>query len=172
LFQDFFSKIYAMVETKEPKQRVVELKDMLRKVIYTMVSRGMFERHKLVFLSQITIRLMSKGMLKYKEEFDLKKVLFLLTGGAGQNKSEAERLPDASWNQVLKLAEIGGFEKLPEDISKTYNLKFKEWWNENAPEKERMPGEWKNFEKKFEEILIVRALRQDRISSIMTNWIN
>jgi len=116
LFQDFFSKIYAMVETKEPKQRVVELKDMLRKVIYTMVSRGMFERHKLVFLSQITIRLMSKGMLKYKEEFDLKKVLFLLTGGAGQNKSEAEWLPDASWNQVLKLAEIGGFEKLPEDI--------------------------------------------------------
>jgi len=119
LFQDFFAKIYAMVETKEPKQRVVELKDMLRKVIYTMVSRGMFERHKLVFLSQITIRLMSKGMLRYKEEFDLKKVLFLLTGGSGQNKSEADWLPDASWNQVLKLAEIGGFEKLPEDISKT-----------------------------------------------------
>jgi dynein heavy chain len=53
-----------MVETKDPKLRVVELKEMLRKVIYTMVSRGMFERHKIVFLSQITIRLMSKGMLR------------------------------------------------------------------------------------------------------------
>lgn len=108
-----------MVETKDPKTRVGELKEMLRKVIYTMVSRGMFERHKLVFLSQITIRLMSKGMLRHKEEFDIKKVLFLLTGGAGQAKSEVDWLPDISWNQVIKLSEIGGFEKLPEDLAKT-----------------------------------------------------
>lgn len=53
-----------MVETKVPKIRMVVLKEMLSKVIFTMVSRGMFERHKLVFLSQITIRLMSKGMLR------------------------------------------------------------------------------------------------------------
>jgi len=131
----------------------------------------MFERHKLVFLAQITIRLMSKNQLRHPEPFDLKKVLFLLTGGSGQNKTEVEWLPDQNWNQVLKLADIGGFEKLPEDLAKTYNLKFKEWWNEIAPEKERMPGEWKSMEKKFEEILIIRALRQDRISSIMTNWI-
>lgn len=72
---------------------------------------------------------------------------------------------------MLKLSEIGGFEKLPEDLSKTYTLKFKEWWNEIAPEKERMPGEWKGLEKKFEEILVIRALRPDRINSIMSNWI-
>ena len=35
-----------------------------------------------------------------------------------------------------------------------------------------MPGEWKGMEKKFEEILIIRALRQDRISSVMSNWIH
>jgi dynein heavy chain len=35
-----------------------------------------------------------------------------------------------------------------------------------------MPGEWKGMEKKFEEILMIRALRQDRISSVMGNWIN
>jgi len=84
-----------------------------------MVSRGMFERHKLVFLSQITIRLMSKGQLRHAEPFDLKKVLFLLTGGSGQAKSEVDWLPDSSWNQVVKLAELSGFEKLPEDLAKT-----------------------------------------------------
>jgi hypothetical protein len=46
-------------------------------------------------------------------------VLFLLTGGAGQAKSEVDWLPDMSWNQVVKLSEIGGFEKLPEDLAKT-----------------------------------------------------
>jgi len=34
-----------------------------------------------------------------------------------------------------------------------------------------MPGEWKGMEKKFEEILIIRALRQDRIGQVMLNWI-
>jgi len=33
-----------------------------------MVSRGMFERHKLVFLTQITIRLMQKNKLEKKED--------------------------------------------------------------------------------------------------------
>jgi hypothetical protein len=33
LFQDFFAKIYAMVEEKDPKSRVPALRDMLRKVI-------------------------------------------------------------------------------------------------------------------------------------------
>lgn len=33
LFQDFFAKIYAMVEEKDPKTRVPALRDMLRKVI-------------------------------------------------------------------------------------------------------------------------------------------
>lgn len=39
-----------------------------------MVSRGMFEKHKLVFMTQITIRLMAKDKLRYKEDYDLKKV--------------------------------------------------------------------------------------------------
>jgi len=33
LFQDFFAKIYQMVEEKDPKARVPALRDMLRKVI-------------------------------------------------------------------------------------------------------------------------------------------
>lgn len=50
------------------KKRVILLKEELRKVIYTMVSRGMFERHKLVFLTQLTIRLMQKGKLQTVKE--------------------------------------------------------------------------------------------------------
>jgi dynein heavy chain len=31
--------------------------------IYTWVSRGLFERHKLIFLSQLTFNLMKRGIL-------------------------------------------------------------------------------------------------------------
>jgi len=122
LFIDFFNKIFVRVdkeESKDVKKRVQMLKDELRHVIYTMVSRGMFERHKLVFLTQMTIRLMSKNKLVIKEDYDMKKVMFLLTGGAGMEKSPCDWLDDKSYNQIVKLSEIPGFEKLTEDVTKT-----------------------------------------------------
>lgn len=148
------------------------LKDELRKVIYTMVSRGMFERHKLVFLTQLTIRLMAKGKFAPKEEYDLRKVLFLLTGGIGEEKSQVSWLDDKSWNMIVKLSDINGFERLPEDISKAWTAKFKDYYNDIAPEKSKLPADYFKFDNKFEQILIIRALRPDRITSILPIWIN
>lgn len=91
-----------------------------------MVSRGMFERHKLVFLTQLTIRLMSKNKLNIKEDYDLKKVLFLLTSGAVTGSSECEWLDDKTWSMVVRLGDIPGFEKLTEDVKKTWSMKFKD----------------------------------------------
>lgn len=129
MFIDYFNKIFTRVdedETTDVKKRVNLLKNDLRKVIYTMVSRGMFERHKLVFLTQLTIRLMAKNKLNVKEDYDLKKILFLLIGGSGQELSPIEWLDTKSWNMCVKLSEITGFEKLTEDLAKTYASKFKE----------------------------------------------
>jgi dynein heavy chain len=98
--------------------------------------------------------------------------MFLLTGGNGLEKSPVEWLDDKSWNVICKLAEIEGFEKITDDLSKTWSMKFKEWFNEIAPEKEKIPGDYKSFEGKFEQILIIRALRPDRLTSILPTWIN
>jgi len=145
-FIDFFFKIFVNVskdEYKEIKSRVQKLKCELRKVIYTMVSRGMFERHKLVFLTQITIRLMQKGKLEVvKENYDIKKVLFFLTGGGGGSESSpVDWLENRMWNFIVKLSELEGFEKITDDVSKIWSAKFKEWYAELSPEKEKIPGD-------------------------------
>jgi len=133
----------------------------------------MFERHKLVFLTQITIRLMQKNKLEKKEDYDMKKCMFLLTGGGvGAERSPNDWLDDKSWNNVIKLTEIPGFEKLQDDVSKVWAAKFKEWFNEITPEKEKIPGDYKQFDNKFEQILLLRALRPDRLTSILPIWIN
>lgn len=51
----------APAETEEA--RVLNLRESLRMTIYTWVSRGLFERHKLIFLSQLTFNLMKRGIL-------------------------------------------------------------------------------------------------------------
>jgi len=51
-------------------------------------------------------------------------------------------------------------------------MKFKDWYNEVAPEKEKVPGEYNKFEGKFEQILLLRALRPDRLTSVLPIWIS
>jgi len=58
-FQNFFfNAIERTEEAEDIAVRVPSLIEMIRIVIYQWVSRGLFERHKQIFLSQLTFRLM------------------------------------------------------------------------------------------------------------------
>lgn len=80
--------------------------------IYQWVSRGLFERHKLIFMSQLTFRLMEKSILSV--EWNEKEMYFLLNAPMKTDLANPLRewLPDASWFQIQKLIEIENFEAL------------------------------------------------------------
>ena len=59
----FFKSIDKAVQSDNQALRVQILRSSLRLVMYTMVSRGLFVRHKLIFLSQLTFNLMKRGNL-------------------------------------------------------------------------------------------------------------
>jgi dynein heavy chain len=60
-FQTFFFKAIDKTEQfEEEEQRVLALRELIRLTVYSWVSRGLFERHKLIFMSQMTFRLMEK----------------------------------------------------------------------------------------------------------------
>jgi len=60
-FQSFFFKAIERTEdTEDINARVDLLIKMIRIVIYQWVSRGLFVRHKQIFMSQLTFRLMQK----------------------------------------------------------------------------------------------------------------
>jgi len=63
-FSVFFYKAMEKTEDfEEDEDRVLGLVQSIRMTIYTWVARGLFERHKQIFLSQLTFRLMQKGQL-------------------------------------------------------------------------------------------------------------
>lgn len=49
---------------EEDEERVLALREMIRQTIYQWVSRGLFEKHKQIFLCQLTFRLMNKKVLE------------------------------------------------------------------------------------------------------------
>lgn len=59
--QFFFNAIDKTEDSEEMEVRVPALIQSIRLTIYQWVSRGLFERHKQIFLSQLTFRLMQKG---------------------------------------------------------------------------------------------------------------
>jgi len=68
--------------------------------------------------------------------------------------------------------EISDFSALGDAISKEATVRFKEWFNEIDPEMRRVPGDYKHIEGKFEKLMVLRAMRPDRLTTAIPNWIN
>ncbi len=74
---------------------------------------------------------------------------------------------------MTRLAEIEEFEKLPDSIEKELPARFKDWVNELSPETVRLPSEWRKLESMpFQKLCIIRALRPDRMTNALVNFIN
>lgn len=196
----FYKAIREAPRSDDIQTRVASLRETLRLIIYTWVARGLFERHKLILLSQLCFQLMSRGKLpKDTEEFSPVGFQFLLRGP----KKLGETLPGAldwlplpAWNSLQALAEMEGgeFLKLPADLSEAPG-RFKEWFNHGAfaaprpsaaaaaaaqldplsavtPESEKLPLDWSALDKTpFKKLLVLRCMRPDRLNVALRDFV-
>lgn len=80
-FVTFFIKSISKAKPSDTVDgRVLNLRDALRMTIFTWVSRGLFERHKLIFLSQLAFNLMKRGTLGEDSMINELHFQFLLRG--------------------------------------------------------------------------------------------
>jgi len=145
---------------------------MIRIVIYQWVSRGLFERHKQIFLSQLTFRLMAKGLLPIT--YTPQQMSFLINcplTTAIPNPLK-KWLPDKAWYSITKLIELEGFESFATNLSKDAPARFQMWYNELDPEDRALPLEWRSLEAQpFQKLLVVRCMRPDRVTTALNNFI-
>jgi len=81
-------------------------------------------------------------------------------------------LPDQSWYAVQKLIEIELFESFAQNLEKEVPTRFEQWYNDFAPENEKLPLEWSKLEKMpFQKLLVIRCLRPDRITTALNYFI-
>ena len=171
-FTTFFKKSIKKAEKKEIlAERVECLRDSLRMTIFTWVSRGLFERHKLIFLSQLTFNLMKKSIIG-DEEWNEEQFQFLLRAPMKiGEENKLSWLPNIAWMSISSLAEQDHFTKLPGDILEA-SPRFREWFNSIAPENEKLPLDWAGLDKTpFQKMLVVRCLRPDRMTSALTAFV-
>ncbi|RYG70338.1 hypothetical protein EON64_00425, partial [archaeon] len=172
----FVSYFYKAIDRALPGEKVLDrvsnLRASLRITIYTMVSRGLFVRHKLIFLAQLTFNLMKRGNLGEDNMLNDIHFQFLLRGP----RKEAEENPlnwlsKSAWDSVLALSEMEEFNKLPSDLVEA-SPRFREWFNHITPESEKLPLDWAALDRTpFQKMLVVRCLRPDRIATALLDFI-
>jgi dynein heavy chain len=175
-FVTFFLKSIAKA-TAAPKieDRVANLVTSLRMTIFTWVARGLFTRHKLIFLSVITFGLMKRGTLGEDNLIDPVLFDFLLKGPkkASDENPLQSWLPRPAWEACQALADLDDFGKLPADLVEAAP-RFREWYNHATPESEKLPLDWSQLDrpdKAFKKMLVVRSLRPDRMVSHLANFL-
>ena len=101
--------------------------------IFTWIARGLFERHKIIFMAQLTFNLMKRGIIgdgDWKESHF--QFLMRAPSKTGEN-SALPWLPDSAWMAVAALCDIEEFAKLPSDFVEAAP-RFGEWFNSVSPE--------------------------------------
>ena len=172
----FVNFLYKAIDRTEPtdeiSERVKRLISVIRMTIFRWVNRGLFERHKLIFCSMLTFKLFQKGFLQ--EDFNPAYFNYLLRApmSVGMENPLQDWLPTKNWGLILKLNDLEGFESFAQNMEKDAPNRFKEWFNEIAPEEVKLPLDWKRLDTvPFQKLLVLRALRPDRCCAAMAEWI-
>jgi len=172
----FVNFLYKAIDRTEPTddldERVKRLMTVIRMTIFRWVNRGLFEAHKIIFCAMLTFKLFQKGALQ--EDYIPAHFQYLLKAPAvvGAENPLQEWLPAKNWGLVLKLNDLEGFDNFAANMEKDAPTRFKEWFNEVAPEEVKLPLDWKRLDNTpFQKLLVLRALRPDRTCSAMADWI-
>ena len=168
----FYKSIERAAASEDQGQRVQNLRESLRLTVYTWVSRGLFERHKLILAAQLTFNLMRRGILGEDRVLHSEHVQFLLRGPkATAEENPIPWLPDDYWRACRALSRLEGFGKFCTDLVDAAP-RFREWFNHTAPESEKLPLDWAALDRApFQKMLVVRCLRPDRVTSSLSSFI-
>ena len=168
----FFKSIDRALAAEKIQDRVSNLRACLRITIYTMVSRGLFVRHKLIFLAQLAFNLMKRGNLGEENMLNDTHFQFLLRGPRKpMEENPLAWLNHAAYESCHALSEIEEFQKFTSDLIEAAP-RFREWFNHITPESEKLPLDWAGLDRQpFQKMLVVRCLRPDRIATSLTDFI-
>jgi len=150
-------------------KRISALTESITYVTFNNVRRGLFERHKLIFAAILCLRILMRDGVVETEE-----VVHLIQGKILQN---APALPDsvrtylteAIWINCKSLESISEFTGLCESLEGD-QLQWKKWFGEEKAEECDLPKNFKDITK-FHKLMLVKAMRQDRVTSALRTFV-
>jgi len=164
---------------KPPRQDLVQVRvDLLNKYhtesVYHTTCQGLFEKDKLLFSFQMTIKLEQEHLGK---EFNMDEYNFFLKGGQVLDKESQtpnpcpQWLPEEAWDNIYELDRLPSFHGIANSFEEVA-VDWKEWYTSQEPENQNLPSEWQTkLNTYWERMIVVRAARADRVSIMVKEYI-
>uniref|UniRef100_A0A8C5JYE8 Dynein, axonemal, heavy chain 10 n=1 Tax=Jaculus jaculus TaxID=51337 RepID=A0A8C5JYE8_JACJA len=152
-------------------KRLRNIMDTLTFNIYNYGCTGLFERHKLLFSFNMTIKIEQAEGRAPQEELD-----FFLKGNISLEKSKRKKpcawLPDQGWEDIILLSEqfSNDFGMLPDDVEHHLPL-WQDWYDLDSLEQYPFPLGYDNKVTPFQKLLILRCFRLDRVYRAVTDYV-
>ncbi|XP_056602848.1 dynein axonemal heavy chain 10 isoform X1 [Triplophysa dalaica] len=151
--------------------RLKNIMDTLTQNVYNYGCTGLFERHKLLFSFNMTIKIEQAEGRAPQDELE-----FFLKGNLSLEKSQRKKpctwLPDQGWEDIVRLMELfpNEFGTLADDIEKNLE-EWKTWYNLDGPEQAAFPMKYKENLTLFQKLLLIRCFRLDRVYRAVSDYV-
>ncbi|XP_030074215.1 dynein axonemal heavy chain 10 [Microcaecilia unicolor] len=152
-------------------KRLKNIMDTLTFNVYNYGCTGLFEKHKLLYSFNMTIKIEQAYGRVPQEELD-----FFLKGNISLEKSKLKKtcswIPDQGWEDIVRLAELfpAVFESLPDDLDK-YKAEWEDWYDLDNLEQSPFPLSFKEIVTAFQKLLLLRCFRVDRVYRAVTDYV-
>ncbi|XP_007489994.2 dynein axonemal heavy chain 10 isoform X1 [Monodelphis domestica] len=152
-------------------RRLKHIMDTLTFNVYNYGCTGLFERHKLLFSFNMTIKIEQADGRVPQEELD-----FFLKGNISLEKSKRKKpsswLADQGWEDIILLSEQfpDDFGKLPDDLEQQDDV-WKAWYDLDSLEQFPFPLGYDTRVTNFQKLLILRCFRVDRVYRAVTDYV-
>lgn len=153
------------------EKRLKNIMHTLTTNVYNYGCSGIFEKHKLLFSFQITIKLEQDMKNVSQEELD-----FFIKGNIALEKSRRKKpfnwLPDQSWEDCVRLSNDfpATFGSLLDEIERNESV-WKAWFDSDAPERSTYPQQYATNLNAFQRLMLLRCFRTDRIYLAVTDYV-
>ncbi|KAK3083644.1 hypothetical protein FSP39_000711 [Pinctada imbricata] len=153
------------------QKRLRNIMDTLTHNVYNYGCTGIFEKHKLLFSFQITIKLEQDLQHVKQDELD-----FFIKGNIALEKSRRKRpfswFPEEGWEDCIRLAETfpEKFGGLLEDIERNEKI-WKKWYDHDTPESLPFPLKYEESLSDFQRLKLLRCFRVDRIYRAVEEYV-
>ncbi|XP_019604311.2 dynein axonemal heavy chain 10 [Rhinolophus sinicus] len=152
-------------------KRLRNIMDTLTFNIYNYGCTGLFEKHKLLFSFNMTIKIeQAEGRVPQEE------LAFFLKGNISLEKSKRKKpcvwLSDQGWEDIILLSEMFSdhFGSLPDDVEKHLSV-WQEWYDQDALEQFPFPLGYDKNITPFQKLLVLRCFRVDRVYRAVTDYV-
>ncbi|CAH2295752.1 dynein heavy chain 10, axonemal [Pelobates cultripes] len=152
-------------------KRLKNIMDTLTFNVYNYGCTGLFEKHKLLFSFNMTIKIEQADGRVPQEELD-----FFLKGNISLEKSKRKKpcswLSDQGWEDIIRLSELfpSLFGSLADEVERQ-ETSWKSWYDLDTLEQYPFPLSYNNKLSNFQKLLLLRCFRVDRVYRAVTDYV-